>query len=68
MACAELRASEQSFLQRNIFKAIAQIRSNNRLPDLKSIHIYLVRIEKLKELSAQYLQQLILQLEDKCKF
>ena len=44
MACAELRASEQSFLQRNIFKAIAQIRSNNRLPDLKSIHIYLVRI------------------------
>ena len=48
MACAELRASEQSFLQRNIFKDIAQIRSNNKRLELKSIHIYVVRIEKLK--------------------
>ena len=27
MACAELTVSEQSFLQENIFEAIAQIRS-----------------------------------------
>ena len=59
--------SEQSFLQQNIFEAIAQNRSNNKLPHLKSIHSYLVRIEKLKELSVQYLQQLILQLEDEGK-
>ena len=59
--------SEQSFLQQNIFEAIAQNRSNNKLLHLKSIHSYLVRIEKLKELSVQYLQQLILQLEDEGK-
>ena len=51
-------------MQQNIFEAITQIRSNNKHPDLKSIHNYLVRIEKLKELSEQYLQELILQLED----
>ena len=64
MACAQLTVSEQSFLQQNIFEAITQIRSNNKRPDLKSIHSYLVRIEKLKEISEQYLQELILQLED----
>ena len=63
MACAQLSVSEQSFLQQNIFEAITQIRSNNKRPDLKSIHSYLVRTEKLKELSEQYLQELILQLE-----
>ena len=63
MACAQLSVSEQSFLQQNIFEAITQIRSNNNRPDLKSIHSYLVRTEKLKELSEQYLQELILQLE-----
>ena len=56
MACAQLTVSERSFLQQNIFAAIIQIHSNNKRPDLKSIHSYLVRIEKLKEL--------ILQLED----
>ena len=64
MACAQLTVSDQSFLQQNIFEAITQIRSNNKRPDLKSIHSYLVRIEKLKEISEQYLQELILQLED----
>ena len=64
MACAQLTVSEQSFLQQNIFEAITQIRSNNKRPDLKSIHSYLVRIKKLKELSEKYLQELILQLED----
>ena len=64
MTCAQLTVSEQSFLQQNIFEAITQIRSNNKRPNLKSIHSYLVRIEKLKELSEQYLQELILQLED----
>ena len=63
MECAELTISEQSFLQQNIFETIAQICSNNKRPDLKSIHSYLVRIEKLKELSVQFLQQLIFQLE-----
>ena len=67
MSYVELTVSEQSFLQQNIFEGIAQIRSNNKRPDLKSIHSYLVRIEKLKELSVQYLQQLILQLEDEGK-
>ena len=56
IASAELTVSEQSFLQQNIFQAIAQIRSNNKRPDLKNINSYLVRIEKLKELSVQYLQ------------
>ena len=42
---------------------MAQICSNNKRPDLKSIHSYLVKMEKLKELSVQYLQQIILQLE-----
>ena len=56
MVSAELTVSEQSFLQQNIFQAIAQIRSNNKRPDLKNINSYLVRIEKLKELSVQYLQ------------
>ena len=67
MACAELTVSEQSFLQQNIFEAIAQIRSNNKRPDLKSIHSNPVRIEKLKELSVQFLQQPIFQLEDEGK-
>ena len=67
MACVDLSVSEKSFLQQNIFEAIAQIRSNNKRPDLKSIHSYLVRIEKLKELSVQFLQQLIFQLEDEGK-
>ena len=62
MECAELTISEQNFLQQNVFETIAQIRSNNKRPDLKSIDSYLVRIEKLKELSAQFLQQLIFQL------
>ena len=48
--------SEKNFLQQNIFQAIAQIRSNNKRLDLKSIYSYLVKIEKLKELSVQYLQ------------
>ena len=65
--CTELTISEQSFLQQNIFEAIAQIRSNNKRPDLKSVHSYLVRIEKLKELSVQFLQQLIFQLKDEGK-
>ena len=30
MACAELTVSEQSFLQENIFEAIAQIRSQQK--------------------------------------
>ena len=55
MARAQLTVSEQSFLQQSIFEAITQIRSNNKRPDLKSIHNYLVRIEKLKEVSEQYL-------------
>ena len=38
MACAELTVCEKSFLEQNIFQAIAQIRSNNKRPDLKSIH------------------------------
>ena len=63
MACAQL-----SFAQKNIFEAITQIRSSNKRPDLKSIHSYLVRIEKVKELSKQYLQELILQLEDEGRF
>ena len=67
MACAELTVSENIFLQQNIFQAIAQIRSNNKRPDLKGIHSYLVKIEKLKELSIQYLQQIVLQLEDEGK-
>ena len=67
MACVDLTISEQSFLQQNIFEAIAQIRSNNKHPDLMSIHSYLVRIEKLKELSVQFLQELIFQLEDERK-
>ena len=53
MACAELTVSEQSFLQQNIFQTIAQIYSNNQCPDLKSIHSYLAKIEKLKELSVK---------------
>ena len=67
MACAELTVSEQSFLQQNIFEAIAQIRSDNKRPDLKSIRSNPVRIEKLKELSVQFLQQPIFQLEDEGK-
>ena len=67
MACAQLSVSEQSFLHQNIFEAITQIRSNNKRPDLKSIDSYLVWIEKLKELSEQYLQELVLQLEDEGK-
>ena len=67
MACAELTVSEQSFLQQNIFQTIAQIRSNNKCPDLKSIDSYLAKIEKLKEISVKYLQQTILQLEDEGK-
>ena len=63
MGCAQLTVSQQSFSQQNIFEAITQIRSNNRRPDLRSIQSYLVRIEKLKELSEQYLQELISQLE-----
>ena len=51
MACAELTVCEKSFLEQNIFQTIAQIRFNNKRPDLKSIHSYLVKIEKLKELS-----------------
>ena len=50
MACAQLTVIEQSFLQQNIFKAITQIGSNNKRPDLKSIPSYLVWIEKLKSL------------------
>ena len=53
---AELTVNEKNFLQQNIFQAIAQIRSNNKRLDLKSIYSYLVKIEKLKELSVQYLQ------------
>ena len=38
IACAVLAASEQpSFLQQNIFQAIAKFFSNNKRPDLKSI-------------------------------
>ena len=55
MACAELAVSEKSVLQQNIFQAIGQIRSNRKRPDLKSINSYLVKIEKLKELSVQNL-------------
>ena len=36
MAYAELTVSEQSFLQHNIFETIAQIRSNNKHPQLPS--------------------------------
>ena len=67
MVCAELTVSEPSFLQQNIFEAIAQIRSDNKRPDLKSIRSNPVRIEKLKELSVQFLQQPIFQLEDEGK-
>ena len=67
MACAELAVSEKSVLQQNIFQAIGQIRSNRKRPDLKSINSYLVKIEKLKELSVQNLQQIILQLKDEGK-
>ena len=67
MACAELAVSEKSFLQPNIFQAIAQIRSSNKCSDLKSIYSYQVKIEKLKEISIQYLQQITLQLEDEGK-
>ena len=65
--CAQFTVSEQSFLQKNISEAITQIHSNNKRPDLKSIHSYLVRIKKVKELSEQYLQELILQPEDGVK-
>ena len=51
------------FFTTKYFEAIAQIPSNNKRLDLKSIHSYLVRIEKLKKLSVQHLRQLILQLE-----
>ena len=53
---AELIVNEKNFSQQNIFQAIAQIRSNSKRLDLKSIYSYLVKIEKLKELSVQYLQ------------
>ena len=59
MAYADLTVSEKIFLQQNIFQAIAQICSNSKRLDLKGIHSYLVKIEKLKELSIQYLQQII---------
>lgn len=55
-AYAELKGCELSFLQQNIFEATVQIRSNKKHADLSSIYSYLVRIEKLKELSVQYLQ------------
>ena len=42
MACEDLTISEHSFLQQNIFEAIANIPSNNKRPDLKSIRSYLV--------------------------
>ena len=67
MVCTELTVSEHNFLQKNIFETIAQICFNSKRLDLKSIHSYLVRIEKLKELSVQCLQQLILLLEDEGK-
>ena len=54
MVCVDLSISEKSFLQQNMFEAIDQIRSNNKRPDLKSTYSYLVRIEKLKELSVQF--------------
>ena len=53
------------FLKQNISRAIAQIRSNNKGPDLEIIHRYLVMIKKLKELTVQHFQQLILQLNVK---
>ena len=56
-----------SFLQQNVYQTIAQIRYNNKCPDLKGIYSFLVKIEKLKELSVQYLEQIILQLVDEGK-
>ena len=51
------------FYKKIFLKLLLKFAHNKRL-DLKSIDSYLVRIEKLKELSLQHLQQLILQLED----
>ena len=54
------------FYKKIFLKLLLKFAHNKRL-DLKSIDSYLVRIEKLKELSLQHLQQLILQLEDEGK-
>lgn len=66
-ACAELTVREQRFLQQNLFEAITQIYSNNKRPDLKSIHSFIVRIEKLKEVSVKKFEQLILQQQNEGK-
>ena len=63
MACATLTVSEKDFLHQNIYEVVTEIRSINKRPDLKNIHSHLAKRDNLQELSIEYLEQQISELE-----
>ena len=63
MACATLTVSEKDFLHQSIYEVVTEIRSTNKRPDVKNIHIHLAERDNLQELSIEYLKQPISEFE-----
>ena len=63
MACATLTVSEKDSLHQSIYEVVTEIRSINKWPDLKNIHSHLTKRDNLQELSIEYLEQQISELE-----
>ena len=63
MACATLTVSEKDFLHKNIYEVVTEIHSINKRTDLKNIHSHLAKRDNLQELSTEYLEQQISELE-----
>ena len=63
MACATLTVSEKDSLHQSIYEVVTEIRSINKRPDLKNIHSHLAKRDNLQELSIEYLEQQISELE-----
>ena len=63
MACATLTVSEKDFLHQNIYEVVTEIRSINKRTDLKNIHSHVAKRDNLQELSTEYLEQQISELE-----
>ena len=63
MACATLTVSEKDFLHKSIYEVVTEIHSINKRTDLKNIHSHLAKRDNLQELSTEYLEQQISELE-----
>ena len=63
IACATLTVSEKDFLHQSIYEVVTEIRSSNKRPDLKNIHSHLAKRDNLQDLSIEYLEQQVSELE-----